>query len=136
MFHGNKIIISFDTKVYIIGKLFISEQGDAIQTAEVCFHPLSAIEMIYCVWDLSKATMKEYVKQTFEKLYSINSSSLSTQKGERKKIAAVFRIKIKGQLKYPSTKPEKLEFLKQEAKRLNVYLTFSYNPIPSIAVGK
>jgi hypothetical protein len=84
--------------------------------------------MIYDVWDLSKAPMKEYIEHAFEKLYSINSYTPSKQSKETNKLSAVFRIKIKGQEKYPSKKPEKLDFLKQEAKRLNVYLTFSFNP--------
>jgi len=116
-----------EPKGYVIGKLFISEENDTIQTAEISFHPLTAIEMVYFVWDLSKASMKEYVEQTFEKLYSINSRSLLTQNKETKKLSAVFRIKIKGKRDYSLGTSEKLEFLKQEAKRLNVYLTFSYN---------
>jgi DNA repair exonuclease SbcCD nuclease subunit len=130
------MIERYEPKGYIIGKLFISEENDAIQTAEISFHPLTAIEMVYCVWDLSKARMKEHVEETFEKLYAINSSNLSTKNGKKIQLSAVFRIKIKGKREYSSETSEKLEFLKQEAKRHNVYLMFSYNPAPSIAVWK
>lgn len=130
------MIERYEPKGYIIGKLFISEENDAIQTAEISFHPLSAVEMVYCVWDLSNACMKDHVEQTIEKLYAINSSNLSIESGKRKQLSAVFRIKIKGKRKSSSETSEKLEFLKQEAKRLNVYLTFSYNPIPSINIRK
>lgn len=123
------MIERYEPKGYIIGKLFISEQGDAIQTAEICFHPLSAVEMVYCVWDLSKASMREYLDQAFEKLYSIGSSRPSDKNRKEGNLSAVFRIKIKGQQNYPEKKPEQLEFFKQEAKRHRVYLTFSYSPL-------
>lgn len=130
------MIERYESKGYIIGKLSISEENDAIQTAEISFHPLTAIEMYYFVWDLTKASMNEYVQQTLEKLYSINSCSLSTQNRETKELSAIFRIKIKGQRKYPSKKPEILDLLKREAKRLKVYLTFSFNPNASIEQRK
>jgi len=123
------MIERYEPKGYIIGKLFIKEENDAIQTAEISFHPLSSVEMVYCVWDLSKACMNEHVEQTIEKLYAIHSSNLSTQNVRMKPLSAVFRIKIKGKRETSSETSEKLEFLKQEAKRLNVYLTFSYSSL-------
>ncbi|MFQ5819032.1 MAG: exonuclease SbcCD subunit D [Candidatus Heimdallarchaeota archaeon] len=119
-----------EPKGYIIGKLYLSEQDDKIQTAEYSFHPLSAIEMVYCVWDLSKESIHECVDQTLDKLYSINSSRLKPQYKEKRPLSAVFRIKILGEWNSSSEMLEKFDLLKQEAKRLNIYLTFSYNPYP------
>lgn len=84
--------------------------------------------MVYCVWDLSKESIHECVDQTLEKLYSINSSRLKPQYKEERTLSAVLRIKIAGKWDSSSGTSEKLDFLKQEAKRLNIYLTFSYNP--------
>ncbi|MFQ6124948.1 MAG: exonuclease SbcCD subunit D [Candidatus Heimdallarchaeota archaeon] len=117
-----------EPKGYIIGKLYLSEQGDKIQIAEYSFHPLSAIEMVYCVWDLSKVSINEGVDQSIEKLYSINSSSNNPRIKEKRVLSAVFRIKILGKWKSSAETLEKFDFLRQEAKRLNIYLTFSYNP--------
>ncbi len=117
-----------EPKGYIIGTLYLSEQGDKIQTAEYSFHPISAIEMVYCVWDLSKETIHRCVDQTLEKLYLMNSSCLKPQYKEKRPLSAVLRIKIAGKWDSLSGTSEKLDFLKQEAKRLNIYLTFSYKP--------
>ncbi len=117
-----------EPKGYIIGTLYLSEKGDTIQTVEYSFHPLSAIEMVYCVWDLSKESIHEYVDQSLEKLYSINSSYLKLYNNEERSLSAIFRIKILGEWNSSSEMLEKFDLLKQEAKRLNIYLTFSYNP--------
>jgi len=117
-----------EPKGYIIGTLYLSEKGDKIQTAEYSFHPLSAIKMIYYVWDLSNESFHECIDKSLEKLYSINSSSLKPRIKEKRVLSAVFRIKILGKWSSSTEMLEKFDFLKQEAKRLNIYLTFSYNP--------
>ncbi len=85
------------------------------------FHELNAIRIVYLVWDLSKATIDDYFTQSLEKLYSIGSLKAEEKRGG---LTAIIRVKIQGK-RYDSSK--NLEHLKQEAKRLNIYLTFSYS---------
>ena len=114
-----------EPKGYIIGEVQLTEMGSKINNVTYQFHELNAIKMEYLVWDLSKATIDDYVTLTLKKMYSIYSS----KKGEKSLgLTAIFKVKIQGE-KYDSSK--NLEYLKQEAKRLNIYLTFSYNFTPA-----
>ena len=113
-----------EPKGYIIGELQLSETDYGIEVVKYHFHELSAIKMISSVWDLSRAPIDDYVNQALEKLYGIHSTKSSSQNKREKILAAIFRIKIKGKGSYTS---KNIEYLKQEAKRLKVYLTFSYS---------
>ncbi|MHA2248331.1 MAG: metallophosphoesterase family protein, partial [Candidatus Hodarchaeales archaeon] len=115
-----------EPKGYIIGELQLSGTKHGIRAAKYQFHELSAIEMVYYVWDLSKASIEDYVYQTIEKLYGVPSIRSSSRNNKEKGLSAILRIKIKGKGFYAS---KKIEYLKQEANRLNVYLTFSYSSI-------
>jgi len=114
-----------EPKGYIIGKLYVSENGDRIQAAEYEFHPLPAVKMRYCVWDLSSESLGEYIEHALEELYTIIPDSHSMHNAEVRTISTVFRIRINGGEAYSEEHQEKLNFLKQEARRFNVYLTFS-----------
>ena len=115
-----------EPKGYIIGELQLSGTEHGIRAAKYQFHELSAIEMVYYVWDLSKASIEDYVNQTLEKIYGIHSIKSSSRNNKEKVLSAILKIKIKGNGFHAS---KKIEYLKQEAKRLKVYLTFSYMSI-------
>ncbi len=114
-----------EPKGYIIGELQLSETGHKINDVKYQFHELDALKMVYLVWDLSKATIDDYVTQTLEKLYSVSTLRRDEKRGG---LSGIFRVKIQGK-RYDSSK--NLEHLKQEAKRLNIYLTFSYSFTPA-----
>ncbi|MFX0183646.1 MAG: exonuclease SbcCD subunit D [Candidatus Hodarchaeota archaeon] len=103
-----------EPKGYIIADLNFSEKN---HRTSFKFHRLSSILMYYLVWDLNQNSMDEWVDRTLNTLYTdINVPTKSP-------LRAVFRIKVKGRY---DQKAVNLDFLKQEAKRLNVYLTFTF----------
>ena len=103
-----------EPKGYIIGELVSSKRG--IQSIGFEFHELPAIRMVNLIWDLNKGTIVEYAKKTLENMYEI-------QKQREKGIAAIFRIRIRGKGVYSK---QDINYLKQEAERCNIYLTFTY----------
>ncbi|MHA2224119.1 MAG: metallophosphoesterase family protein [Candidatus Hodarchaeales archaeon] len=112
-----------EPKGYIIGQLLLSEDENTIQEVQYRFHELSAIKMKYFVWDLTKATLSEYIEKTYQVIQEINSQKGEEHFRERNELRAVFRIKLKGKNITPS---KSLDILKQKAKRFKIYLTFSY----------
>jgi len=103
-----------EPKGYIIGDLKFSETN---HRASFKFHKLSSIPMYYLVWDLTQASMHEWVDRTLNTLYTM------TNVPTKSPLRAVYRIKVKGK---DDRKAKNLDFLKQEAKRLKVYLTFTF----------
>ena len=114
-----------EPKGYIIGKLHFLNANATIKSADFQFHEVTPVKMIYCVWDLSRAPMEHYITPTLEKLYRVHSTYSPSLNQGTEILRGIFRIKIKGNREYNS---KSLEYLKQEAKRLNVYLSFSYRP--------
>lgn len=113
-----------EPKGYIVCQLQASKHG--IQSIEYKFHELPAINMVYLVWDLSKTSMADYVKQTLDTLYRVHTNSKSSQSQSEKRLTAIFRIRIRGKGSYSN---EDIKYLRQEARRCNIYLTFSYRSV-------
>jgi len=114
-----------EAKGYIIGRLKMSENGKQIESAEITYHNTSRVEMHFFLWDLTDIPLHKHIDETLEKIYSIKTkTSLPSSRSEE--LSAVIRIKMKGKYKDP---PDKLNYLKSEARRLNMYLSFSYNSL-------
>ncbi|MFX0014012.1 MAG: exonuclease SbcCD subunit D [Promethearchaeota archaeon] len=109
-----------EPKGYIIGHLRFPD--NEIQNNTYEFHQLPAVNMMYLIWDLSITDLDENINQTLEKMYKAHLRSSPLHDKKENSLTAIFRIKIKSR-SYPS--PEKLKYLRLEAKRLNIYLTFS-----------
>ncbi|MFX0170677.1 MAG: exonuclease SbcCD subunit D [Candidatus Hodarchaeota archaeon] len=103
-----------EPKGYIIGDLNFSKTN---HLALFTFHKLSSIPMFYFVWDLNQVSMNKWVDRTLDLLKSVTNIPTQTP------LRAVFRIKIKGK---DSRNANNLNYLKREAKRLKVYLTFTF----------
>jgi len=109
-----------EPKGYLIGELKSSNTEHRTLTVKYQFHELSAIKMIYSIWDLSKSSINDYIAQTLEEMYEIQSRSKSYRNTKQESLAAIIRIRIKGKGFQNSNC---LDYLKQEAKRLRFYLT-------------
>ena len=109
-----------EPKGYIIGQFEIAKNG--VQSIEYKFHKLPAVKMVYLNWDLYKATMTDYADKTLDTLYNIHSNNELQNQGKNA-ITAIFRIRIQGKWNYSK---KDIEYVKEEARRCNIYLTFSY----------
>ncbi|MFX1286504.1 MAG: exonuclease SbcCD subunit D [Promethearchaeota archaeon] len=113
-----------EPKGYIIGHLRLLPSEPRIQTARFQFYELNAIRMVYLVWDLNKANIDDYINLTLKELYRIHSESFPPRNKRDTLLTAILKVKIKGNGSYSSIK---INDLRQEAKRLDIYLTFSYS---------
>jgi len=109
-----------EPKGYLIGELQPSTTGHGTLNLTYQFHELSAVEMIYNIWDLSKSSIKDSVNQTLEEMYDFHTTSKSNPNKRREGVTGIIRIRIKGQRLHNNTF---LDHFKQEAKRLRFYLT-------------
>ncbi|MFX1516867.1 MAG: exonuclease SbcCD subunit D, partial [Promethearchaeota archaeon] len=109
-----------EPKGYIIGQCETTKNG--VQSIEYRFHNLPAVKILYINWDLYKATMTDYVDKTLDTLYNIHANSELQNQGENA-ITAIFRIRIRGNGSYSK---KDIEYVREEARRCNTYLTFSY----------
>lgn len=109
-----------EPKGYIIGQFETGKNG--AQSIDYKFHKLPAVQMVYLNWDLYKATITDYVDKTLDTLYNIHANSESQNQGENA-IIAIFRIRIHGKGSYSKTD---IKYFREEARRCNTYLTFSY----------
>ena len=66
--------------------------------------------------------MTDYAYKAVDKLYNLHANNELGNQGE-KAIAVIFRIKIQGKGSYSK---KDIEYVKEEARRFNTYLTFSY----------
>ena len=109
-----------EPKGYIIGELKALKNAKRTMKFRCQFHELSAINMIYNVWDLSKKSQNEYVNLTLKKMYDLHSIYKLKKNKLQGNLAGIIRIFIK-ELKLVNN--SHLDFLKEEAKRLGFYLT-------------
>jgi DNA repair exonuclease SbcCD nuclease subunit len=109
-----------EPKGYLIGELKPSSTGNRAMNLKYQFHELSAVKMIYNVWDLSKSSIKDYINQTLEEMYDLHPTYKSKQNKPREGLTGIIRIKIQG---HRLSKDTFLDYFKQETKRLRFYLT-------------
>ncbi|MFX0123288.1 MAG: exonuclease SbcCD subunit D [Candidatus Hodarchaeota archaeon] len=110
-----------EPKGYIICQIETSKHG--IQSINYNFHELPAIQMMYLIWDLHKAPMADYVKQTLNTLNRFHINRISSQSHRENDLTAILRVMIRGTGIYSN---KDIKYLKQEARRCNIYLTISY----------
>jgi hypothetical protein len=109
-----------EPKGYIIGELKPSNNGQRTMNLKCQFHELSAVKMIYNIWDLSKSSANDYMNQTIEEMWGVHSTYKSNRNKRGGDLTGIIRIGIKGQRFHNNTI---LDYLKEEAKMLGFYLT-------------
>jgi DNA repair exonuclease SbcCD nuclease subunit len=109
-----------EPKGYIIGELKPSNKGQRTMNLKCQFHELSAVKMIYNIWDLSKSSANDYMNQTIEEMWGVHSTYKSNRNKRGGDLTGIIRIGIKGQRFHNNTI---LDYLKEEAKMLGFYLT-------------
>ena len=109
-----------EPKGYIIGELKPSNKGHRMMNLKCQFHELSAVKMIYNIWDLSKSSANDYINQTIEEMCDLHSTYKLNRNKRWGDLTGIIRIGIKGQ-RLPNN--AFLDYLKEEAKRLGFYLT-------------
>ncbi len=109
-----------EPKGYLIGELKPSTTGLGMMNLKYQFHELSAVKMIYTIWDLSKSSINDYINQALEEMYDFHSTYKSNSEKPREGLTGIIIIRIKGQRLQSKAF---LDLFKQEAKRLRFYLT-------------
>lgn len=110
-----------EPKGYLIGEIKPSNKGYQTLKLKAQFHELSAVKMIYNIWDFSKTSQNECVNQTLERMCTIRSIYKQKKNKYQGSLIGIIKIFIK-ELKLVSK--SSMDFLKEEAKRLGFYLTF------------
>ena len=110
----------YEPKGYLIGELKPSNKGHRTMNLKCQFHELSAVKMMYKIWDLSKLSVDNYINQTLEEMCDLHSTYKSNRNKRRGDLTGIIRIGFKGRRLHNNAF---LDFLKEEAKRLGGYLT-------------